>query len=171
MFTCVKINRYPRRWTVVNFLLSMTCALGIAICASLHVISFSTVNTFCYWGYIVFPGIILASKVIQTSIAIVRFLYIYCDTICRICNDMTKLILFILIDVVLVSTPYLTTRFLNGKHPYLLTSCINSTQHNYTLQHLTDDPSNFAFLGSYYIISMTSVVTVSYTHLTLPTKA
>ena len=82
--------RIPRRWTVVNLLTAISLVVGISLSATLHInISSKSNSLFCYWGYMVFPALTLGSKAAQTCIAIVRYIYIHCDMICRICNDLT----------------------------------------------------------------------------------
>ena len=120
-----KIYRYPKRWALVNFLIVITCMLGIAFCVNLHAISLWPIAAFCYWDYIFFPGIILASKLVQTSVAAVRYIYIYCDVICRRCNNFYIFTNLILIIGLLVATPYLATIGLSKQLP-LLTTCLFS---------------------------------------------
>ena len=134
--------------------------LGMMICASLHIdMSFSS-DQFCYWGYIVFPGILLASKAVQTSIAMTRYIYIYCDLICRICNDITKLTVFLTVISVVVSLPYVLAKLLYEEHPTLLTMCIKGSNsvYNSTLHNAIDNPSIYVFFVTYYIICFSTVV-------------
>ena len=107
-----------------------------------------------------FPGTVLASKVVQTSIAIVRIVYIYCDNVCRLCKKITILFVLIVMIGVLAALPYVVTSSWNGQHSTLLSICINGSQssHNATWQELADDPSIFVFLGTYYIIFLATVI-------------
>ena len=153
-------HRYRRRWTVVNFLIVVSIVLGMMICVSLHIDRSPSSDQFCYWGYIVFPGILLASKATQTSIAMTRYIYIYCDMIRRICNDFTKLIVFLTMISVLVSMPYVLAKLLHEERPTLLIMCINGSKslYNSTLHNAVDNPTIHVFFVTYYIICFSTVL-------------
>ena len=169
----IYLHRYPKRWTVVNILLIIAYILGVSLTASLHIDTSSDSNHFCYWGYFIFPGVLLATKFIHTSIAIVRYSYIYWDNICRLCSNLTKIAFFVSLIISLVFLPYLLAKLWHGQEDTtLLISCSAGIQslyvtglHDYFNETLNDNsvftrenPSIYIFFGSYYITFIISII-------------
>ena len=105
--------------------------------------------------------------------ALTRYMYIYWDNICRLCNSFTKVMTFVLLIIGFVFLPYLLARLWHGPDDTtLLISCVNGSQdlyisglHDYYNHTLNDDfiftrdnPSIYIFFGSYYIICFISIV-------------
>ena len=112
-----------------------------------------------------FPALTLGSKAAQTCIAIVRHIYIHCDMICRICNDLTKSTLFSIMILLFVILPYVSTILWCGQHSTILLTCIkNETEEQASLHEsiflnsTSKDQSVVVFLGSYYVTCLIAVV-------------
>lgn len=142
----VQIFGYRNRITLINVCIGVQSILGLiltfsqlAMCAIML-----TQENFCAWSYLLFPGILLAIKLLYTSIGIVRHCYIYCHPRYRSP--------YVMIAMVVIMTLLSIAPNLSERSPLLYRVCAAES-----LDNVGNDKSH-VFVYIYLIVFSNSLV-------------
>jgi hypothetical protein len=118
LFNCF-VFRYRHRRTLVNILLAFGRLVSLAS-LFFPVFIFSGNHFLCIWIYLLFPGLVLFEKLLQSFQSIARYLYIFCEKLMNICcHNCLCLTLFFLVFF-FTCLPYLTAL---DYYPTLFVTC------------------------------------------------
>ena len=123
--------RFRHRRTVVNLLIAFGRIVSV-VSMFAPVFLFSGNRFLCLWVYLIFPGLALFEKLLQSFQSIARYVYIFCEKLLGLCcNNCICSALFSGVAI-LTCLPYLTVL---DYYPTLFVTCEPFAS--------DDKPSNF----------------------------
>lgn len=146
LFIILQILRFSQRRTAINGLIVSSSFCALAALSHLVLILINS-NLFCASVFLFFPSFMLFHKLLLTSMATVRHMYVLCKSLIYGNNAGFMFIVTFFSAFVIASIPLLT--LIHEQNP-LMSTCL--------LDHDQDAKEEYAFLLAYFIILSNSLL-------------